>query len=244
MKSNTVPAAVAVALLLVGMPTLALSSSAESPPGQTFVATLSASPGVRTSATGEASFQLSQDGQSINYTLTVFNIMNVFMAHIHLSPSADILIWLYPNPNAAASGEAAACMAVMSGGPVASCPRFVSGPFSGILAQGTLTAADLNGSKTCPGCSGLSPRTMPALIADMESGQTYVLAHTEQNVAGEIQGSISAVASHPLTVNPATAVTSTTFGVPTTEFYAAAGLAVVLLAAAGFFAARLKRTAS
>jgi hypothetical protein len=157
-----------------------------------FVATLSAAPGVTTQATGEATFQLSSNGQSLAYTVTVSNITDVFMAHIHLSPSMDILIWLDPNPNTVTSGGEAACLAVLStpAGPISACPGLISGSYTGVLAQGTITAADLTGSTTCPGCSGLSSTTMSVLISDMESGQTFVNVHTEQNPAGEIQGTI------------------------------------------------------
>jgi|GEM_PF-3311023 len=251
MKNPSIPGMVAVAFLLVGMPVVATASSAASPPAQSFTASLSAVPGVSTSATGEATFQLSPDGQSINYTLTVLNIKNVFMAHIHLSPNADILLWLYPNPNALLSGRGGACSAAMSGGPVSSCPALISGTFSGILAQGTITAADLNGSSTCPGCSGLSPRTIPALIAEMQSGQTYVLAHTERNTAGEVRGTITAVGSHALTITPAASAVGgpNTFGISAAEFYAVAGLAVaglavVFMIAAGFFVARARSPSS
>jgi len=158
----------------------------------TFVANLTAASGVRTNATGEATFQLSADNQSLNYTLTVSNISNVFMAHIHLSPSMDIGVWLDPNPNTVASGGEGACVAVLStpSGPISSCPGFMPGTFSGVLAQGTITAADLSGSNTCAGCSGLSSPTMSALIAYIESGQTFVNVHTMQNPGGEIQGTI------------------------------------------------------
>ena len=208
MKKITLAAILGVvALLVVGIPLVTSFSSFASratPPAphgphppQTFVAHLSAAPGVSTQATGQATFQLSPNGQSLSYKLIVSNINNVFMAHIHLSPSMDILVWLYPNPNTVASGGEAACVAVLSGGPISSCPGFISGMFSGVLAQGTIAAADLSGSTTCYGCSGLSSPTMSGLIADMKSGQTYVNVHTKQNPAGEIQGTIVAHPSPP-----------------------------------------------
>lgn len=178
----------------IGMPTATSSSSTAK--SLMFVANLTAASGVSTKATGEATFQLSADNQSLTYTLTVSNISNVFMAHIHLSPSMDIGVWLDPNPNTVTSGGEAACVAVLSkpAGPISSCPGFISGTFTGVLAQGTITAADLSGSTTCPGCSGLSSPTMSALMAYIESGQTFVNVHTMQNPGGEIQGTIVAKA--------------------------------------------------
>jgi hypothetical protein len=159
-------------------------------PSNKFFAELKAAPGVTTGATGLAVFQLSPDGSTLSYTLSVSNIQNVFMAHIHLAPSADILTWLYPNPNTVASGGEAACIAVLSGGPVSSCPGYIAATFTGVLVQGTITAADLSGSTTCDGCSGLASPTLANLILDMEAGVTFVNVHTSQNPGGEIQGTI------------------------------------------------------
>ncbi|MHB2035316.1 MAG: CHRD domain-containing protein [Nitrososphaerales archaeon] len=246
MNRNSMTAIAVLALLSVGMPIIA-SSSAANPPARAFVAYLSAAPGVNTTATGEATFQLSPSGQSLTYTLNVSNINNVFMAHIHLSPSADILVWLYPNPNNVTSGGEAACVAVLAtpAGPISACPGFKSGAFSGVLAQGTITAADLNGSATCHGCSGLSSPTMSDLLADMASGQTFVNVHTQQNPAGEIQGTIIPMVSTTTT----TTVTSTSSitaasGISTTEFYAVAGLLVIFVIATGLLAVRGRRPTS
>jgi len=229
-----------LALLAVGMPLVASSSSAANPPAQTFVANLTAAPGVSTSATGEATFQVSPDGQSMSYTLNVSNINNVFMAHIHLSPSMDIGVWLDPNPHTVASGGEASCIAVLSTppGPISSCPGFISGTFSGVLAKGTITAADLNGSNTCPGCSGLSSPTMSALVAYIESGQTFVNVHTMQNPAGEIQGTIVPAVSVTTTIT----VSGSTSGVSTTEFYAVVGLLAIFVIATAFLAATRRRS--
>ncbi len=235
-------------LLSVGLPIVASSSSASNPPAQAFVAYLSAAPGVNTSATGVATFQLSPSGQSLTYTLNVSNINNVFMAHIHLSPSGDILVWLYPNPNNVTSGGEAACLAVLStpAGPISACPGFKSGTFSGVLAQGTITAADLNGSATCAGCSGLSSPTMSDLLADITSGKTFVNVHTEQNPAGEIQGAILPMVSvtTTTTVTSAFPTVTTTTGISTTEFYAVAGLLVIFVIATGLLAVRGRKAAS
>ncbi len=199
MNRTRIAVLTAVMLLAVGIP-LATSfpSAAGAPPPspRIFVAHLSAAPGVSSHATGEAIFQLSPDGKSLSYRLVVSNINNVFMAHIHLK-GGDILVWLYPNPNTVASGGEAACVAVLSGGSASSCPGYVPGRFDGVLAQGTITASDLNGSTTCYACSGLSPLAFSTLVSDMEAGQTFVNVHTTQNPGGEIQGTILAHPSHP-----------------------------------------------
>ncbi len=184
---------VAVLMLVAGISfttSFSFASAAQSSSPQTFVAQLSAAPGVSSQATGNATFQLSPDGQSISYKLVVSNINNVFMAHIHLSPSGNIAVWLYPSPNTVSSGDETSCISVLSGGSPSSCTGYVSGKFDGVLAQGNITAADLSGSTTCAGCSGLSPLTISALISNIESGKTFVNVHTVQNPSGEIQGTI------------------------------------------------------
>ena len=112
------------------------------------------------------------------------------MAHIHLSPSGNIAVWLYPSPNTVSSGDETSCISVLSGESSSSCTGYVAGKFDGVLAQGNITAADLSGSTTCAGCSELSPLTISALISNIESGQTFVNVHTVQNPSGKIQGTI------------------------------------------------------
>ncbi len=55
-------------------------------------------PPVKTKASGQAIFNFSKDGKSISYKLTVHNIKNIIMAHIHhAAPGKDgpIAVWLY-----------------------------------------------------------------------------------------------------------------------------------------------------
>jgi hypothetical protein len=150
-----------------------------------FVAHLSAAPGVTTRATGEAIFHLSADGSTLSYKLIVSNINNVFMAHIHYE-DGSIILWLYPNPNLVSASGQSACIAVLSGGNPSACPGYVQGRSSGILAQGTLTAANLSPAD-CAGCNGF---TFQDLISAMMSGNAFVNVHTTQNPGGEIQGTI------------------------------------------------------
>ncbi|MFH5832767.1 CHRD domain-containing protein [Halalkalibaculum sp. DA3122] len=121
-------------------------------------------PPVETDAQGQAIFQVSKDGSSIDYKLIVANIENVLMAHIHNAPSGQnggVVVWLYPQ---------------------APPPQLIEGQTQGILAEGTITADELVGS--------LEGQTLDALISEMKAGNTYVNVHTTQNPPGEIRGQI------------------------------------------------------
>ena len=163
------------------------AAPAGSDPATTFVAPLSAATGVTTSATGDAFFWLAPNGTALEYVVVVSDITNAFMAHIHLSPSGDILVWLAPSPDTATSGEESSCVAVLSGGPASACAGLVSGSFSGVLGQGVITSSDLSGSKTCAACDNV---TFSQLMTDIQAGNAYVNVHTSQHAAGEVQGTI------------------------------------------------------
>jgi hypothetical protein len=182
-------------------PALAASGA----PGSTFTANLVAAPGVSTAATGSATFTLSPNGTSLSYSLSVSNIQNVFMAHIHLSPSMTIAVWLSPNPNAVTAGAEGNCLGVLSGGSSSLCPSLISGTFTGVLAQGTITAADLSGPAACYGCVGL---TFWQLVMAIESGQAFVNVHTLQNPGGEIQGTIGFTSPSSSSSSPQLAIVS------------------------------------
>ena len=73
---------------------------------------------------GQAIFRLADDGQSIDYKLIASNIDNAFVSHIHLGPpgaNGPVVVFLY--------------------GPVAP----AGGRHNGVLATGTITAANLTG---------------------------------------------------------------------------------------------------
>ncbi|EMR04764.1 CHRD domain-containing protein [Cesiribacter andamanensis] len=115
-------------------------------------------------ATGQAIFQLSKDGTELHYKLIVANLDNVLMAHIHVAPAGDnggVVAWLYP-----------------AGPP----PNLIPGTTNGILAQGTITSANLVGS--------LAGMDLSDLVALMLNGNTYVNVHTQQYPGGEIRGQI------------------------------------------------------
>ena len=152
-KLNLLIWALAIALLL--SPGLVAAQATD------FVADLSGSqvvPPVDTAATGQATFQLNPDSTALSFTLTVANIEDVRFSHIHCASAGA------------------------NGAPGVTLSDAVPGPFSGILAQGTITAPDSGN-----GCGWID---FAAVVAGVQSGNTYVNVHTVGNPAGEIRGQI------------------------------------------------------
>jgi hypothetical protein len=119
---------------------------------------------VESKATGQAVFQLSKDGTELSYKVIVANIENVIMAHIHLASAGvngPVVAWLYPSSPPA---------------------QLIPGRSNGVLAQGTITAANLVGP--------LAGQPLSALVDAMKEGGTYVNVHTSQYPPGEIRGQI------------------------------------------------------
>jgi len=161
---------------LLAVTALVISSVAyASPAAQDFGTQLSGAqevPKRATPATGSAIFQLNEDGTALSYTLKVANISNVFAAHIHC----------------AAKGVNGPVGVTLFMGPVG------AGPVSGVLATGTITAPD-------PG-NACGWTDLAAVVAAINSGNTYVNVHTNDGVAptntgpgdfpgGEIRGQIT-----------------------------------------------------
>lgn len=127
---------------------------------------------IQTRGQGQAIFQLNNDGSELHYQLNVANIDNVVQAHIHLGPvgvNGPIVAFLY--------------------GPVAA----GGGRTDGVLAEGTITAANLVGP--------LAGHPLSDLVAAMEAGNAYANVHTNDGVpptnmgpgdfpGGEIRGQI------------------------------------------------------
>jgi hypothetical protein len=173
-------------LLACSMLTLGLASAADAtaaPPGASYTAQLSGGeevPPHNTPASGQATFQVSADGQSLTYSVTVSNITNVIAGHIHIAPkgtNGDIVLPLVPTAS--------------PGG----------GPRSGVIGQGTATAAQLIGP--------MQGKTMADLLAQIDAGNAYVNVHTASGASpatqmpgdfppGEIRGQI--VPSSPSTM--------------------------------------------
>ncbi|TVR71395.1 MAG: ScyD/ScyE family protein [Sphaerobacteraceae bacterium] len=122
-------------------------------------------PAVMTSATGSATFVVSQDGNSVSFEVSLENLSNTTMAHIHMAgvgENGPVVAWLYPDSPPA---------------------ELIPGSFSGVLASGTITAGDLVGP--------LAGEGINALIDAMIAGNTYVNVHTEAFPAGEVRGQIA-----------------------------------------------------
>lgn len=123
-----------------------------------------------TLAQGNAKFQLSKDGESLEYRLIVANIENVVQAHIHVGAAGTngpVVAFLY--------------------GPVA--PG--GGRIDGVIAEGVITASSLRGR--------LAGQPLSRLVEAIEAGNTYVNVHTSNGTAtpapgnfpgGEVRGQI------------------------------------------------------
>jgi len=114
-------------------------------------------------ATGELKLVISADGKKISYTLSVENLRNPSGADMHLGPdtaNGPAVVKLFPVHGAGAK----------------------KGDFSGVLAEGTITAGDLTGP--------LLGSTLADLIEQIRDGNTYVNVHTDANRLGEIRGQI------------------------------------------------------
>jgi len=159
----------------IGALTLALCTNVWAQNSKNFVSVLSGAdevPSRDTSARGVAIFQVSEDQTEVSYRLIVANIENVVAAHIHLNPEGV-------------------------NGPVVA---FLAGPFapaggrvSGLLAEGIITADDLDGP--------LAGMAISDLVAAIEAGNIYTNVHTNDGVdptnegpgdfpGGEIRGQL------------------------------------------------------
>ncbi|MBK8905747.1 MAG: CHRD domain-containing protein [Anaerolineaceae bacterium] len=128
-------------------------------------------PPVATQAEGQAHFRLSPDGETLHYRLLVRNIVDVLQAHIHCGPAGangPVVAFLYPDAPPA---------------------QLIPGPFSGVLAEGTRTDANIVPQPDSPVCPG-GVADLDDLLTQMRSGNTYVNVHTVANPAGEIRGQI------------------------------------------------------
>jgi CHRD domain-containing protein len=120
-------------------------------------------PSIETNATGIAEFRPILNDDIIAYSLNVTDIDQVTMAHIHQGKEGE------------------------NGPVVVTLIRFKTltptGPVNGLLAQGNLTSADLEGP--------LAGKQLSDLLSAMHSMGVYVDIHTAQYPDGEIRGQIS-----------------------------------------------------
>ena len=115
-------------------------------------------------ATGNATFALEKGGAALHYKVTVSNLSDITMAHIHLAPpgkDGPPVVWLFPP------------------GPP---PTLKEGKFEGTLAEGDIMAENLIGD--------LKGKPLSALIEKIDSGDTYVNVHTKGKPGGEVRGQI------------------------------------------------------
>ncbi|MGH3021885.1 MAG: CHRD domain-containing protein [Gaiellaceae bacterium] len=102
---------------------------------------------------GQAIFRLSPDGTALDYRLIVANLDNPVAAHIHIGPpgvNGPVVAFLF-GPAAPGGGTA-----------------------NGVLAEGTITAANLVGP--------LAGQPFSALIDALNSENAYVNVHTNDGV--------------------------------------------------------------
>jgi len=150
-------------------------------------------PPVQTSASGTAiiTIQASANGFNISYELDVTNIVDVTAAHIHLGAkgtNGPVIVPLFTGPEK-------------------------SGSFTGVLAKGTITQADLTGP--------MAGKTFLDLAGSVLAGQTYVNVHTVANPNGEIRGQIivpGGGATTPTTTATAGGATTTTSSTGSTGY--------------------------
>jgi hypothetical protein len=113
-----------------------------------------------THAQGQAKLKLSEEGTQLDYKLIASNIENVTQAHIHMAAagvSGPIVVWLYPSTS-----------------PPAALPG--AGRTDGVLAEGTITEANLTGP--------LTGMPLSALLSAINEGNAYVNIHTNDGVDG------------------------------------------------------------
>ena len=127
---------------------------------------LSAPEGIESQGQGQAIFKFSKDGSELYFKITIANLENITMAHIHLraneqTPNGPPVLWLIPD-----------------GPPPLSTPVSTNG----ILVERTVTESDLVGS--------LKGMPLTVLKEKIREGLTYVNVHTSAFPGGEIRGDI------------------------------------------------------
>ena len=113
-----------------------------------------------TSGSGFGELGVVDNGNTVEYKITVINMENVTKAHIHLGNSSQ-------------AGPIVASLLNAS---------TQTGPIIGELTEGNITSADLVGP--------LQGKPLSDLITLMQNGTAYVNVHTAQNPEGEIRGAI------------------------------------------------------
>jgi hypothetical protein len=165
-RSRTWLIALTVSLLFV----LFLATTVSAGDNRNYTASLKGRnevPAVDSNGQGQAIFHLNEDGTALSYKLIVANIDNVTQSHIHCGTEG-------------VNGPVVAFLFHLM-------PAGVT--VNGVLAEGTITAADIIPRPDSPACPG-GIASLADLLAKIESGQTYVNVHTLAWPGGEIRGPI------------------------------------------------------
>jgi hypothetical protein len=152
-----------------------------------YTATLSGKevvPPVKTDGTGVANFEVSQS--SLNYQINVLNAGTITTIQIHsgaVGTNGDVLVTLFKSKGNDAKlfdDDDDSILPELS--PKISDISSTTQRSSSFSASGNVQASDLTGL--------LAGKTINDLLSAMQSGNTYVNVHTEENPKGELRGQI------------------------------------------------------
>jgi CHRD domain len=150
-----------------------------------FTATLSGKevvPPVKTDGTGVANFEVSQS--SLNYQINVLNVGTITTIQIHsgaVGTNGDVLVTLFKSKgnDAKLFGDGSKLPELS---PKISDISSTTQRSSSFSASGNVQASDLTGP--------LAGKTINDLVTAMQSDNTYVNVHTQENPNGELRGQI------------------------------------------------------
>ena len=140
-----------------------ISTSAGAPGGATYTADLGGGneiPALTTAASGTLTLTVAADRSSVDYVLKVNSIISLTVARLHEGQA----------------GATGATVFTIYGGPTK------SGLYSGTIARGSFTAADLAGP--------LKGKTIDDLVGLIGADSLYLNVGTQAHIQGEIRGQL------------------------------------------------------